>query len=225
MQSKTKEYLLNFNPEVYKYKNFNRRDLLCKFNAGDEEYSFNEFIKNESEDYTESGEGATYVVCNTEFDEESGKWIICDVVGYYTLAATSIPYEDRIHECYDEGNLIYNELGESIFNSKICGISSIELKMFAVDRKYQDLFYQSDNLDMPVAAWLLWSIISEIKEIINDTVGTKAVFLRSVPDAEGFYKRNGFRELKENMMPLHCVDADLKPMYYMLKEVTVNYED
>lgn len=96
-QNKTREHLLNFNPEVYKFKNFKRRDLLCEFNAGEEEYSFNEFIKNESEKYSDNGDGATYVVCNTEFDELSGKWEVCDVIGrYFIFKNQKVPKKNKV---------------------------------------------------------------------------------------------------------------------------------
>ena len=70
-----------------------------------------------------------YNICYDENAKEAQR----DVVGYYTLAATAIPYTDRIRLEEDEAREQRRE-----FDEEICGISAIEIKMFAVDKKYQD---------------------------------------------------------------------------------------
>ena len=126
------------------------------------------------------------------------------------------------------------------FDIEICGISAIEIKMFAVNEKYQDLFFEYtegniidikdlffeyDGESLPVSAWVMQSIIDYAQTLMDEVVGFKALFLHSVPEAEKFYKINGFNPMEINMQPLHCVDSDYTAMYLALKEVQMNYDD
>ena len=121
-----------------------------------------------------------------------------DLVAYYCLSSGAIPFQ-------------YELEGET----EIWGIPVVEIKMFAVNINYQDIYFEYANLDMPVSAWCLQYIIQSTKKYI----GTKAIFLHSVPTAEKFYKRNGFQEINNVMIPLHCIDDDLKPLWLPLQEI------
>ena len=79
-------------------------------------------------------------------------FILEDAEEYWDLgdgATTAIPYEDRIRLDEEEAK----ELGKE-FDSQICGIPALEIKMFAVDEKYQDLFYEYQGEDLPISAWI-----------------------------------------------------------------------
>lgn len=143
-----------------------------------------------------------------------------EVVSFYTLAATSIPYEDRIR-CDEEDA---RRTGQE-FDIEICGISAIEIKMFAVDKKYQDVFFEYEDEDLPISAWIMRSIIDASYCLMNEVLGFKALFLHSLPEAEDFYKVNGFNPVEVNMQPLHCIDSEYKAMYLALKEVKMNYDE
>lgn len=214
-----REYLKDFNPDVSELSNCEHQDLLYKFNAGSGYENFNDFISKEACKYAEDGEGVTYVVFNNIYDEQ-GQLSNTEVVAYYTLAATSIPYEDRIR---------YDEEEEKIYGKKydvqICGIPAVEIKMFAVDVKYQDLFYVYEDEELPVSAWIIKKIIDSTENIMLHTLGFKALFLHSVPNAEAFYEENGFHPVEVNMQPLHSIDSDYKAMYLSLREVQMNYDD
>lgn len=58
----------------------------------------------------------------------------------------------------------------------------------------------------------------------DSVLGFKALFLHSVPQAETFYLKNGFRDMKINMQPFASVDSDMRPMWLPLKNVHMNYE-
>ena len=98
--------------------------------------NFNDFIVSEASEYKNTGDGVTYVVWNILYDKDNIE-IDRDIVSYYTLSATAIPYEDRIR-CDEEEVL---ETGEE-FDIEICGISALEIKMFAVNQNYQDVFFK-----------------------------------------------------------------------------------
>lgn len=71
------------------------------FDAGKGYESFNDFVTEEAVNYKEEGNGVTYVVWNVLYDKDNIE-IKRDIVSYYTLAATAIPYEDRIRRDKEE---------------------------------------------------------------------------------------------------------------------------
>ena len=214
-----REYLKDFNPDVSELSICEHQDLLHKFNAGNGYENFNDFISEEAYNYAEKGDGVTYVVFNNIYDED-GNLSDIDVVAYYTLSATSIPYEDRIR--YDEEE--EKKYGKR-YDIQICGIPAVEIKMFAVDVKYQDLFYVYEDEELPVSAWIIKKIIDSTENLLQHTLGFKALFLHSVPNAESFYEENGFHPVEINMQPLHSIDSDFKAMYLSLREIHMNYDD
>ena len=218
---KEHEYITYFNPDVMPLKQAHQ-DFLAEmqlFNAGEDYKNFNDFIIAVAIDYKDAGDGVTYVVWNVLYDNNNIE-LEREIVAYYTLAATAIPYEDRIRLDEEEAK----NTGEK-FNIEICGISSLEIKMFAVNEKYQDVFYEYDGETLPISAWIMRSIVDYACSLSDDVIGFKALFLHSLPEAESFYKANGFNSVEVNMQPLHSVDSEYKSMYLALKEVHMNYDD
>lgn len=214
-------HIAYFNPDVMLLESAHRDFLseIEKFNAGNNYKNFNDFIIDDAIEYRDDGNGVTYIVWNVLYDEFSNE-VKREIVSYYTLAATSIPYEDRIRRDEEE----IQETGEE-FDIEICGISAIEIKMFAVDEKYQDIFFEYDGEDLPISAWIMRSIIDYAYSLMDGVLGFKALFLYSLPEAENFYIANGFNPVEVNMQPLHCVDSEYKAMYLALKEVHMNYDE
>ncbi|WP_444239836.1 hypothetical protein [Eshraghiella crossota] len=215
------KHLMYFNPDVMSLEQ-SHQDFSSKmgcFNAGEGYENFNDFITSEADEYKQAGDGVTYVVWNVLYDKNNVE-TEREIVAYYTLAATAIPYEDRIRRDEEEAK----EIGEE-FDIEICGISAIEIKMFAVSEKYQDVFFEYDGENLPVSAWIMRNIIDYAHSLLNNILGFKALFLHSLPEAETFYKANGFNPVEINMQPLHCVDSEYKSMYLTLKEVHMNYDD
>lgn len=224
MENKSKKehrHIVYFNPDVTSLEKAHQDFSveLNKFNAGRAYENFNIFLNHEAQEYKNDGDGVTYVVWNVAYDENQ-KEIKRDVVSYYTLAATAIPYEDRIRLDADEAESTGKE-----FDIEICGISALEIKMFAVDEQFQDVFFEFEGEDLPISAWVLRSIIDYANSLMYDVVGFKALFLHSLPEVEQFYCANGFNPVTVNMQPLHCVDSDYKAMYLSLKEVEMNYDE
>lgn len=210
-----------FNPGVQKL-NDAYQEFLFKiedFNAGNGYENFNDFLLSEALEYASNGEGVTYVIWNIICDS-SGQEINREIVSFYTLEATDIPYEDRIRLEPDEAEKYKKE-----FDIEICGIPAAEIKMFAVNQQYQDLFFEYEGEDLPIAAWVLRSIIDFIYDLSQNMMGFKAIFLHSVPDAKNFYMKNGFQIMAVNMMPLHSIDSEFTAMYLPLYEIHMNYDD
>lgn len=210
-----------FNPDVEVYNSAHQDFLLKKvnFSAGAGYENFDDFLTDESLDYAEEGNGVTYIVWNVFYDN-NGEEIKRDIVAFYTLSATAIPYEDRIRLDEEEAK----KFGEE-FNVEICGIPALKIEMFAVDERYQDLFYEYEGEDLPISAWVMRNIIDYANALLKEVVGFKAIFLHALPDAEKFYLANGFHPMEINMKPLHCIDSEYKAMYLSLKEVYMNYDE
>lgn len=198
-------YINDFNPIVKNIDCINE-ELLHQFDAGDMNFPFNDFISMDAKHCANSGEGATYVVINSVDGEE-------EIISYYTLLSTALPYESKVELEPEE---IIN--GEK-YDVKICGIPAVEIKMFAVSKKYQDMFFKYKDETKPISAWILNGIIEYAKFMITSIVGFQVVFLHSVPNAVNFYTNNGFSPIKEGMRPLYCIDSDLDPMYLALKDI------
>lgn len=216
--NQTRQYIEYFNPDVTKL-DCKHQDFFDAFNAGEDYKNFNDFISDEAEEYKNDGNGVTYLVWNVFYGEQ-GEEISRELVAYYTLAATAIPYEDRIRLEPEE----IAEFGRE-YDVQICGISALEIKMFAVDIHYQDLFFVYEGEELPISAWIMRSIIDEANDLIDNVVGFKAILLHAVPSAENFYERNGFNYVEKNMQPLHSMDSDFKAMYLSLRPVHMNYDE
>lgn len=169
---KAHKYIENFNPDVMSleksYQDFSTKMQL--FNAGSGYENFNDFIVSEASEYKNIGDGVTYVVWNVLYDKDNTE-IERDIVSYYTLSATAIPYEDRIR-CDEEEAL---ETGEE-FDIEICGISALEIKMFAVNQNYQDVFFEYAGEDLPISAWIMRNIIDYAYSLLDDVVGFRHCF-------------------------------------------------
>ncbi len=58
------------------------------------------------------------------------------IVAYYTISMGAIPYTDRWLIPEEEREDLTNQ-----YDEKECGISAVEIKMFAVAKEYQDAFF------------------------------------------------------------------------------------
>ena len=216
-ESKNKhKHIECFNPDVVILSDWHQD---FSFNAGEEYRNFDEFVSKEAMEYAEDGDGVTYWVFHVILNEKDAE-MFRELVSYYTLSATAIPYVDRIRLDEDEARKEGTEFSEEIW-----GIPALEIKMFAVDEKYQDIFFEFEGEDLPIAAWIIRNIVKKAYDLMNTVVGFKALFLHSLPNAEEFYHKNGFNSMEVNMQPLQCVDSEYKAMYLALKEVHMNYDD
>lgn len=219
--NKERKYVDFFNPDVSVYNNNTHQDFLIDtklFDAGSGYEQFNDFILKEALDYSEEGNGVTYIVWNI-FNDVTGEELGREIVAYYTLSVTAIPFEDRIRLDEEEAA----ERGEE-FDIQICGVSALKIDMFAVHEKYQDLFWEFEGDVLPISAWIMRSIIDYADTLSREVAGFKAIFLHALPNAEQFYLSNGFHLIEENMYPLHCMDSEYKAMYLALKPIHMNYD-
>jgi len=152
--------------------------LLNDFHCGDDE--IDRYVKEDALEDSECGNGVTYLVVNKRNN--------C-LIAYYTLASTSLLY-------FEEKQTSQTDTDDNV---TVRGMSSVEIKMFAVNTTYQDLLYYDDVSEdnFLISCIILGSIIAGIYTISMETLGVKMIVLHSVPDAYNFYLRNGFMPLGE----------------------------
>lgn len=189
--------LKNFHPKVTVIGN----DIseLSSFNAGNDDVTFNEYLINDALSDLAQGKGVTHLIWNHIGDGQN------ELVAYFTLSVGVIPYYDGIDE---------NESVNTISNYPY--ITTAELKMFAVDQSYQDLFFVHEDEDLPIAAWCLRHIVNHVTDIAANYISIQAIALHSVKEAEGFYITNGFHYADSIMRSLYTSDDELKLMWMKL---------
>lgn len=104
------------------------------------------------------------------------------IIGYYSLSCSGL--------AVDHG-----------YSGKITIYPAVEIKMFAVDGKYQHFPNSVDPEDGNLSDTVFSGVISHIYNFTDEQCGADNIVLYSVPEALNFYKRNGFSEFKNFMHP------------------------
>ena len=173
--------------------------LISNFFIG--EKAFDDFIKKEAINDMISGDGVTYLIINEVNKRE--------IVAYYTISSSSIHTIDRYD--FEDEDVPQDEKREHF-----SPISAFLIKMFAVNEKYQDTYY-NDEL---VASLILKNIIFDLYDMSTSIVGAKRIILCAVENAKKFYKLNKFKEFDGNYTLFDKIDAqDNYPMYLALHNV------
>lgn len=185
-----------------------------KFDAGNENKAFNFFLKNEEwKDCLYDREGVTFIILDSLSKDEK------KIVAYYTISMGAIPYTDRWLIPEEEREDLKNQ-----YDEKECGISAAEIKMFAVAKEYQDVFFAFEGKEQPVSAWILHEILNRIQQISIQVIAAKAVFLNAVPEAEKFYLNNGFDYVQPGMHAFYTSDSEYRTMYLPLTKLRIHYD-
>ena len=168
--------------------------LLENFSCG--RFEIDRYIKEDAFRDNQVGNGVTYLI----LDRRNGK-----LVAYYTITSTSLLY-------FDNEDISNKQTIEELV---IRGISSVELKMFAMSKVYQDVSYDDKYL---VSDIVLGAVIGDIYHIATSILGAKKIILNSTPEAVKFYKRNNFLLLDEYIALYDEYTEDCIPMYITLFE-------
>lgn len=193
-----KKTIENFNPVIEALSEENRK-LISDFFVG--EKAFDDFIKKEAISDMVSGDGVTYLIVNEANKRE--------IVAYYTISSSSIHSIDRYD--FEDEDVPKDEKREHFLP-----ISAFLIKMFAVNEKYQDTYY-NDEL---VASLILKNIIFDLYDMSTSVVGAKRIILCAVEKAKKFYKLNNFEEFDGKYTLFDKIDAqDNYPMYLALHKV------
>lgn len=179
------------------------REYLRNFKTGLKypEKGLGDYINSDAFDDLITGDGVSYIVFQTDGDN------IIDVVSFFTLVSSAIPY-------------MYRTIDDSEIYEVMCGIPAIRIHMFAVNQKYQDVFWN----DKPISALVFETIINIIDEKSKTDFGIKAIYLHALPSSEKFYLKNNMLKAEEYMRPFAGDDDDLSTMYVFIREVKIVFE-
>lgn len=166
------------------------------------EKALGDYIKSDAFDDLVTGDGVSYVVFQTDAQDN-----IVEAIAFFTLVSSAMPY-------------MYRTIEDSEIYEVMCGIPAIRIHMFAVDLKYQDVFWHGK----PISALIFETIISIIDEKSKNESGVKAIYLHALPSSEKFYLKNNMLKAEEYMKPFAGDDDDLSTMYVFIREVKVVYE-
>lgn len=114
-----------------------------------------------------SGNGVTHLVVDTSLDR---------LMGYYTFETSGI-----------------KDTGRGIDYLLPCA----EIKMFAVDNRYQDTLYEGEQGNCLLSSCILRVAVGHLYELSQYQIGFNYILLRSVPEAVNFYKANCFELLSD----------------------------
>ncbi|MBR6923228.1 MAG: hypothetical protein IKH50_01685 [Oscillospiraceae bacterium] len=84
---------------------------------------------------------------------------------------------------------------------KITIYPAVEIKMFAIDEKYQHTQFSEDPEEGNLSDYLFYDVISHIFKFTDEQCGADKIVLYSVPEALNFYSRNGFSTFEDYMKP------------------------
>lgn len=124
--------------------------------------------------------------------------------------------DDNTVICYYSlscSGLVINTNGGDLFTM----YPAVEIKMFAVDEKYQHIPYYNEPDTCSLSDMLLYDVISHINDFTENECGADKIILYSVPKAESFYSRNMFSRFEDFMKPASdWFTAECVPMFMTL---------
>lgn len=117
-----------------------------------------------------------YLKYQAKDDAQAVTFILIDqtaraIIGYYSLSCSGFIVESMGHFT------IY---------------PAVEIKMFAIDERYQHLPYSAEKEDGTFSDYIFRFVISKIYEFTEEICGADKVILYAVPKAKNFYEKNGF---------------------------------
>lgn len=101
------KFVNTFNPDI-SVMNTDCRDYLFDFHAGIGNENFNDFLKKEADEYRTNGNGVTYIIWNTTYDNEAKAIALNNRINeVFWDATTGICYDLPEHKRYSQlGNAI-----------------------------------------------------------------------------------------------------------------------
>lgn len=161
-----------------------------KFHCDDENINIEEYLKYSALDDYSKNISVTKLIINVDNK---------DVIGFYSISTTALAFE-------------------------ICGqrnqLPSMEIKFFAIDKKYQSMKYDESNDSEglnKLSNMIFFDILDLIRNLSEEVCGIHNIVLYSVPKAYKFYRRHGFKDFEEFMIRDQAsYIQDCVPMYMKL---------
>lgn len=157
-------------PITFKRLTSEDENILKEFKC--DNLSIKDFIRNQS---INSLKDVSYLFIDTENNI---------IVGFCSICCTGIQIVEK-----DMENHLYSTL-----------LPAIEIDFFAIDERYRNLKFDEDSDQYETLSSVIFlNVLEHIFKISNKVVGATHICLYSVPKAENFYARCGFRPFKDYM--------------------------
>ncbi|NGU31016.1 hypothetical protein G6Z34_13070 [Clostridium perfringens] len=159
------------------------------FHCDDENVNIEEYLKYSALNDYSKNIAVTKLIINMENK---------DVIGFYSLSTTALAFE---------------------VSGKTNQLPSMEIKFFAIDKRYQHMKYDEDEEDVlnNLSNMIFFDILYLIRKLSEEICGVHSIILYSVPKAYNFYKRHGFKDFEEFMIRDQAsYIQDCVPMYMKL---------
>lgn len=133
-------------------------------------------IDNKLRESLEDSQIVSFLVFDGDPDDTSNN---AKLVGVYSLSCSGFIYR---------------------FNEKMYIYPAVEIKYFAIDKRYQDRPFSDDPDDGCISNMILYKVIAQVFDFTENYCGADKIILYSTPNAVEFYKKAGFEDFKEYML-------------------------
>lgn len=209
-----KKTIFSFIPKIVKFDAEKYSDSIEKFSAGENHPECSYFLKNEAESCRRERDGVSYLIFDISEDDKG------NLAAFFTISVSAIPFMNRFKLEPEE----IDETGKK-YDETLCGIPAMQIKMFAVDEKYQKVLLKNDDFEILVSDLIFQSVLAFLNEMSLETVSFSAIYLHSLPNAEKFYERNGFSTVEKGMLEFYDPDGEFKFLYKALRKINFTYEE
>lgn len=154
------------------------QDVLQGFDCGHPD--FNDFLVDDASECSVNGDGVTYILVDKKEYEDKK---ISTIFAFATIQSTSLQYYD-VENC-----------------EKLCSISGVEIKYFAISKKLQKLTaYLIDPNKYYSTIFFEW-LLADLYEMSTKTIGFQMIFLRANEKGEKLYRRKKFVDATKYIIP------------------------
>lgn len=170
------------------------QDVLNAFDCGHPD--FNNFLAEDAVQYTNNGNGVTYILVDDTAKE------IEEIFAFCTLKASALYYSK-------EDN-----------NDRLFSTSCVEIKYFAIDKAFQKTKTRKRGVEKYFSTYFFEILLSDLYEFSTTIIGFTGVFLRANENGERLYRRKKFVDATQYMIPYEEDDelGKCTPMYLSINE-------
>ncbi len=171
------------------------QDVLEQFDCGHPD--FNDFLLEDAIQFTNSGNGVTYVLID-EKEEQTG---ITTIFAFCTLKATALYY------CEEDTGRMFS-------------VSCAEIKYFAIAKAFQKVQAGSFGTGKYYSTLFFEILLADLYEMSTSIIGFAGIFLRANENGEKLYRRKKFIDATEFVIPYEEDDelGKCTPMYLSISD-------
>lgn len=175
------------------------QEILNAFDCGHSD--FNDFLAKDAIEYTNSGNGVTYILIDNAEENEK----VTTIFAFCTLKATALYYS--------------REDSDSLFSN-----SCVEIKYFGIAKVFQRNRTGKRGVEKYYSTLFFEILLADLYEMSTSIIGFTGIFLRANENGEKLYRRKKFVDATQYMIPYEEDDELGKcvPMYLSINDNIYN---